>query len=41
MVIELPRNVCNFYEFHRAQEMINIGREKTKEVLASYADRCG
>jgi len=39
MVIELPRNVCNFYEFHRAQEMINIGREKTKAVLASYAER--
>jgi NTE family protein len=38
MVIELPRNVCNFYEFHRAQEMIDIGREKTKEVLASYTD---
>ena len=39
MVIELPRNVCNFYEFHRAQEMIDIGREKTKSVLASYASR--
>jgi NTE family protein len=38
MVIELPRNVCNFYEFHRAQEMIDIGRKKTSEVLADYAD---
>jgi len=36
MVIELPRNVCNFYEFHRAQEMIDIGRKKTREILASY-----
>lgn len=38
MVIELPRNVCNFYEFHRAQEMIDIGRKKTHEVLANYTD---
>lgn len=39
LVIELPRNVCNFYEFHRAQEMIDIGREKTKAVLVSHASR--
>ena len=36
MVIELPRNVCNFYEFHRAEEMIEIGRAKTKAVLAAH-----
>jgi len=37
IVIEIPRNVCNFYEFHRAREMIDIGRKKTEAVLAYYA----
>ena len=39
LVIELPRNVCNFYEFHRAQEMIDLGRERARSVLTSYANR--
>ncbi len=37
IIIEIPRNVCNFYEFHRAREMIDVGRKKTKAVLAHYA----
>ena len=39
IVIEIPRNVCNFYEFHRAQEMIGIGRQRTKAVLAHYVSQ--
>ncbi|MEJ2565148.1 MAG: patatin-like phospholipase family protein [Gammaproteobacteria bacterium] len=37
IVIEIPRDVCNFYEFHRAQEMIEVGRQKTRAVLEHYA----
>ena len=33
IVIEIPRNVCNFYEFYRAREMIEIGYQKTEETL--------
>ena len=33
IVIEIPRNVCNFYEFHRARELIDIGYQKTRETL--------
>jgi len=39
IVIEIPRDVCNFYEFHRAREMIDIGRKKTGAILAHYADQ--
>lgn len=34
LVIEVPRNVCNFYEFYRAEELINIGRRRAEEALA-------
>jgi len=37
IVIEIPRNVCNFYEFHRARELIEIGRHRTEAALAHYA----
>ncbi len=33
IVIEIPRNVCNFHEFHRARELIDIGYQKTDETL--------
>ena len=36
LVIEIPRNACNFYEFHRAREMIEIGRQRTEAVLSKY-----
>jgi len=39
IVIEIPRDVCNFYEFHRAREMIDIGRKKTGAVLVQYANQ--
>lgn len=39
IVIEIPRDVCNFYEFHRAHELIDIGRRKTKAVLERYASQ--
>ncbi len=39
LVIELPRNVYNFYEFHRAKEIIAVGCEKTAEALQAFAAR--
>lgn len=32
--IEIPRNACSFFEFHRAEEMADLGYEKTCKALA-------
>ncbi len=32
--IEIPRDACSFFEFHRAEEMADLGYEKACEVLA-------
>ncbi|MGB5166509.1 MAG: patatin-like phospholipase family protein [Woeseiaceae bacterium] len=31
--IEIPRNACSFFEFHRAEEMANLGYERTIKAL--------
>jgi NTE family protein len=36
LVIPIPRNACAFYEFHRAEEMIELGRERTRSVLKGF-----
>ena len=33
IVIEIPSNACAFWEFHRAREMIDLGRERAERVL--------
>ena len=33
LIINISRNACDFYEFYRAKEMIELGREVTKEEL--------
>ena len=33
-VIEIARNACGTLEFHRADELIELGREKAREMLA-------
>jgi len=33
IVIEIPKNVCTIYEFERARELIEIGRQETEAVL--------
>ena len=38
IVIEIPRNVCNFYEFHRANELIEIGRQRADAALSRHMD---
>jgi NTE family protein len=31
--IDIPRNACSFFEFHRAEEMADLGYEKARKVL--------
>lgn len=31
--IDIPRNACSFFEFHRAEEMANLGYEEACKVL--------
>jgi NTE family protein len=39
VMIDIPRDACNFYEFHRAREMIELGRRQTEAALARFAKR--
>ena len=36
LLIRIPRNAGAFYEFHRAAEFIEIGRERTREALRRW-----
>lgn len=36
--IEIPRDACSFFEFHRAEEMADLGYEKACEALAAIRD---
>jgi NTE family protein len=36
LLIPIPRNACAFYEFHRAEELIELGRARAREVLRHY-----
>jgi NTE family protein len=33
LIINIPSNVCSFYEFYRAEELIEIGRRKAAEAF--------
>jgi NTE family protein len=35
LLIEIPRNVCLTYEYYRAREVIDAGREQTERALAA------
>jgi NTE family protein len=37
LLITIPRNACAFYEFHRAEELIELGRQRTREALARWS----
>jgi NTE family protein len=37
LLITIPRNACAFYEFHRADELIELGRRRTREALARWS----
>jgi len=36
LLVTIPRNACAFYEFHRAGELIELGRRRTREALARW-----
>jgi NTE family protein len=36
LLITIPRNACAFYEFHRAEELIEIGHRRTREALKRW-----
>ncbi|XKH61103.1 patatin-like phospholipase family protein [Halomonas sediminis] len=36
MLIEIPRTVCGAYEFHRANELIRLGRHLTEQGLSRH-----
>ncbi len=35
ILIEIPRDTCSFYEFYRARDLIEIGRQKAEKALLS------
>jgi NTE family protein len=37
LLITIPRNACAFYEFDRAEQLIEIGRQRTREALARWS----
>jgi len=36
-VIDIPRDACSFFEFNRAEEMADLGYEKTARALDELA----
>jgi NTE family protein len=34
LTVEIPRNACGFFEFWRAEELIELGRERTAQAFA-------
>lgn len=41
VVITIPRNACRFFEFYRATELIELGREKAEALLDGSVDTSG
>lgn len=39
LLIEIPRNVSTVYEFYRARELIELGRERTAKALEAWTPR--
>ncbi|RUM62814.1 MAG: patatin [Sulfurospirillum sp.] len=36
IVINIPKNLCGFYEFHEAEMIIDYGRKVAKEAISEY-----
>jgi NTE family protein len=34
LIVEIPRNLCTMFEFHRARELIEFGYKRTEQSLA-------
>ncbi|HST27602.1 MAG TPA: patatin-like phospholipase family protein [Rudaea sp.] len=41
LVVQIPRNAGAFYEFHRAADLIELGRERTRAALAQWRGHLG
>lgn len=41
LVVSIPRNACAFYEFHRAGELIELGRHHAREALRQFGPPAG
>jgi NTE family protein len=39
LLIQLPRNVSTAYEFYRAKELIELGREQARKALEGWKER--
>ncbi|MBU6200062.1 MAG: patatin-like phospholipase family protein [Xanthomonadaceae bacterium] len=39
LVVSIPRTACAFYEFHRAPELVELGRARTRAALAQWRGR--
>ena len=35
-MIRIPRNLCGFFEFHRARELIDFGFARAEQALQEY-----
>jgi len=33
LIIEVPKNICDFYDFHKAEELIAYGKKKSEKAL--------
>ncbi len=38
LLITIPRNVCTFYDFHRAECAIEVGRRRAREALSRWRE---
>ena len=36
VTIRIPRNLCTFFDFHRARELIEYGYERAEDTMAEY-----
>lgn len=36
ILIEIPCQLASIFDFHRAQELVDIGRKKTEEILSNF-----
>lgn len=39
VIVEVPRDACSFYEFYRAEELIEVGRERAEHALGRAHSR--
>jgi NTE family protein len=36
VIVRIPRNLCDFFDFYRAQEIIDYGYERTEKAMREY-----